>query len=192
MGRDTSGQQLKDQHWLYATGHDKRVAQLDEAELIRVGEALMPKFPEVFRAAWDMHTTLPYQMGYARKPFRAPRSPKILLTVRRPFLLALMRMLHGYDQDLPWFAAHAQHLAPYGGADQLGVLFAAAIDLGGERGAEIEQILRDSAAGTHEVGQFGRHVTAGLLCSTKTDNWEFMEKMLLAAQRQEGLRQVIL
>jgi hypothetical protein len=38
----------------------------------------------------------------------------------------------------------------------------------------------------------GRHVTRALLCCSRPQAWEFMEKMLLAAQRQEGLRQVIL
>ena len=38
----------------------------------------------------------------------------------------------------------------------------------------------------------GRHVTRALLCAGRADGWEFVEKMLLAAQREEGLRQVIL
>ena len=38
----------------------------------------------------------------------------------------------------------------------------------------------------------GRHVVRGLLCSSRADGWEYIEKMLLAAQREEGLRQSIL
>ena len=38
----------------------------------------------------------------------------------------------------------------------------------------------------------GRHVTRGLLSASNTQGWQFIENLLLAAQRQEGLRQVIL
>jgi hypothetical protein len=38
----------------------------------------------------------------------------------------------------------------------------------------------------------GRHVIRGLLSASRPEGWEFIEKMLLAAQREEGLRQSIL
>jgi len=38
----------------------------------------------------------------------------------------------------------------------------------------------------------GRHVIRGLLCASRPAGWEMVEDLLLAAQRQEGLRQVIL
>ena len=77
-------------------------------------------------------------------------------------------------------------------SDKLGVLFAAVIDAGGPEGDEVFQVLRDSATNDHEVGGMGRHVTRGLMVASRPEGWEFIEKLLLAAQRQEGLRQVIL
>ena len=59
-------------------------------------------------------------------------------------------------------------------------------------GEQIYGILQESAEGTHPVGQMGRHVTTAFLCCSRPEAWEYMEKMLLAAQRQEGLRQTIL
>ncbi|WP_200892473.1 DUF5724 domain-containing protein [Aliterella atlantica] len=38
----------------------------------------------------------------------------------------------------------------------------------------------------------GRHVTRALLIANRPDGWTFIENLLLAAQRQEGLRQTIL
>ena len=38
----------------------------------------------------------------------------------------------------------------------------------------------------------GRHVSRALLMASRPEGWELMEKTLLAAQRQEGLRQVVL
>jgi HEAT repeat protein len=46
--------------------------------------------------------------------------------------------------------------------------------------------------GEHEIGAMGRHVTRGLLVASRADGWAFVENLLLAAQRQEGLRQTIL
>jgi hypothetical protein len=37
----------------------------------------------------------------------------------------------------------------------------------------------------------GRHVTAALLTAARPDGWTFIEGLLLAAQREEGLRQAI-
>src|SRR5262249_10307392 len=52
--------------------------------------------------------------------------------------------------------------------------------------------LRESGSNQHEIGQMGRHVTRGLMVASRPDGWEYVEKLLLAAQRQEGLRQVVL
>ena len=49
-----------------------------------------------------------------------------------------------------------------------------------------------SASGEDEVGAMGRHVTRALLTASRTDGHAFVERLLLAAQRQEGLRQTIL
>ncbi len=169
-----------------------RLRRLPDADLLRLGEALFPRAPDVFRAAWELQTELPYQSGYARRPFRAPGRPDLSRDVRVSFLHGLLTVLEGIDEDLPWLAAHAPHLARYYGGDALGLLLAGAIDLGGSRGEEVERVLRDSASGLHEIGQMGRHVVTAFLCSRKPDCWEFVARLLLAAQRQEGLRQTIL
>ncbi len=127
-----------------------------------------------------------------RKPFRAPDSNELLLARRRDFLVGLLGSLLGIDEDLSWVAAYAPHISTFWTEHSIGILLAGALDLGGERAREIDDVLRQSAAGTHEVGTMGRHVTTAFLCSERRDGWEFIEKMLLAAQRQEGLRQSIL
>ena len=66
------------------------------------------------------------------------------------------------------------------------------IDAGGAVGDEVFEILRLSATNDHEIGGMGRHVTGALMSASRPEGWEFVEKLLLAAQRQEGLRQVIL
>ncbi len=74
----------------------------------------------------------------------------------------------------------------------VGQLAAAVITKGPKKKADaVFDVLMKSATKDHEIGAMGRHVAIGLLGADREDGWELMEKMLLAAQRQEGLRQVL-
>ena len=105
-----------------------------------------------------------------------------------------MTVLRGLEEDLPWIAAHAAYLGPqwWGASNALGSLLAAGLDADSETAKHVGSILRESAAGTHEIGTMGRHVTNAFLCNKNPEGWRFVEGMLLAAQRQEGFRQSIL
>ncbi len=170
----------------------RRLRDFDDADLLALGKALFPKFPAVFEAGWRQFEHLPSQHGYERKPFRASTRSDVLRPVRVDFLENLLVALDGFDQDIPWIAAHAAHLSAWRSGLSLGVLLAAAIDMGTPESAAVEQILRESAEGLHPVGQMGQHVVAAMLATRKRECWEYMAKLLLAAQRQEGLRQAIL
>ena len=194
LGRDASGKESRD--WAKRSVLQKMVAeQLDAMkpnERLKVFEALFPKVASYMEGAWQLHYRLPYQVGYERKAFRAPNAPHITRYTCSEWLTNVVGELKGYDEDVRWFAAWAPHLGVYGGADQLGILFAAALDAGGKEGDEVFDILRASATNEHEIGGMGRHVTRAMLCSSRPEAWDFIERLLLAAQRQEGLRQVIL
>ncbi|NJM41816.1 MAG: hypothetical protein HC853_14160, partial [Anaerolineae bacterium] len=142
--------------------------------------------------AYNLDT--PYQIGYTRKAFRAPGDPGVRQLTHWSWLWSALDVTEDYDQPLTWFAEHAAYFGYR--ADALGWLFAAAIDIGGAdgvtEGRAIFDILTASAEGTHPIGSMGRHVTRGLLAASRPEGWAFIEKLLLAAQRQEGLRQVIL
>ena len=135
---------------------------------------------------------LPYEVGYDRKPFRVPGGAPELDARRAQWVATLARSLEGYagHQTIEWVAAWAPHLGY--DQDDFGILLAAAIDAGGEPAGRVMDVLKDSATNQHEVGQMGRHVTRALLTCNNPEAWEFVEKLLLAAQRQEGLRQAIL
>ena len=133
----------------------------------------------------------PYQVGVARRPFRAPRSAAQRADLRGRWLLNMTMILGEYDADIRWIAERAAFLSWYGAAD-LGWLLAGAIERGDETGREVEEILLASARGDHETAQMGRHVTLALMRCGNPEAWEFVERFLLSAQRQEGLRQVVL
>jgi hypothetical protein len=188
MHRDEAGKSSHD--WSRVTRAMERLETLYAPARLELFAALFPTLARPVDLAWQRFPALPYQHAYNRRAFRAPYCPALLRERRGPWLHFLFRTTADYEQDITWYAAWAPYLGYY--ADGLGLLFAAVIDAGGQEGEQTFQILLDSARGEHEVGAMGRHVSRALLSAARPDGWEFVEKMMLAAQRQEGLRQTIL
>jgi hypothetical protein len=196
LGRNPKGGTL---NWLRRNkAQTQALRVLDEAsarDRQRIFACLFPKLAPAMEATWQLLHQLPYQAGYARKAFRAPHDPAMTRSRRQDWLVLLINELEDYKSDAvtpAWIAAWAPYISGYRGADELGYLLAAVIDKGGKEGDEIFEILKASARGEHDTGAMGRHVSRALLVASRPDGWDFMEKMLLAAQRQEGLRQAIL
>ena len=167
-----------------------KLAGLSKEERIEVFGAMSPALAAPIEAGWSLHDRLPYQIEAGRRAFRAPNRPELLVEAKSNWVDQVLNVTSDYDQDIVWCAAWAPYLS--WGADSLGRAFAATIDAGGAEADSVFNILTASAKGDHEIGAMGRHVTRGLLTASRPDGWELMEKYLLAAQRQEGLRQVVL
>ena len=161
-----------------------------EKDRRRLFRALFPRLEVHLEREWQLGKRQPYQTGEARRAFRAPDRPDFSLSVRASRLAMQVRSLERYEPDAQWVARWAAYLE--GWYDPFGPLLAAAIDGGGSEGDAVFDLLVASASGEDEVGQMGRHVVSGLLASEREDGWDFVSQMLVAAQRQEGLRQVIL
>ena len=168
-----------------------QLKDLGEGDWGRAIATLLPRVAPSAEAACALLAHRPYQVGAARRPFRAPRSAAQRADLRGRWLLNMTMILGEYDADIRWIAERAAFLSWYGAAD-LGWLLAGAIERGDETGREVEEILLASARGDHETAQMGRHVTQALMSCTRPEAWDFVERLLLSAQRQEGLRQVIL
>ena len=151
--------------------------------------AIFPQIGDYVEATYDLMLQLPYQNGYTRRAFRSSQSAHHT-GKRGQWLYSLLGITQDYEQPLDWYAAWSPYIGY--GADCLGLVFAAAINQGDEIGERVFNILCDSARGDHEIGAMGRHVTRALLVAERPEGWQLMENMLVAAQRQEGLRQVIL
>ncbi|MFO0881347.1 MAG: DUF5724 domain-containing protein [Gemmataceae bacterium] len=194
FGRDSSGKSFSD--YQKRNRDEKQIrSQLDRLsarDRDRLFSTLFPQLARHIEGGWQLIQKLPYETDYTRKGFRAPHDSVAHREERLNWLSSLVSTLRGYDPDVTWCAAWAPYLAGGYDAQQFGLLFAAAIDAGGSEGDEVFRILRESATNEHETGGMGRHVPLGLLAASRPDGWEFIEKLLLAAQRQEGLRQVIL
>ena len=164
-------------------------------ERLRLFTALLGDLAPTVEAAWQSLKKSTYQTGYARKSFRAPDDPHATLDLRTHWLKALLAIVQQFQPGvvtLPWLAAWTPHLGYRVDQNEVGRLLAAAIDAGGPQGDEVFDILCRSVTNEHEIGVMGRHVSRALLTAARSAGWELMEKTLLAAQRQEGLRQVIL
>ena len=154
--------------------------------------ALCPRIADDVVAACATIAHRPYLAGSLRRPFRCPESREGLGHVRGRWLLRTALCLGDYDVDIGWIAAHAAHLDGWWEESAIGWLLAGAIDRGGRDAEEVQAILEASAAGEHATGQMSRLVIHALLSCARPAAWDFVVRLLLAAQRQEGLRQAIL
>jgi hypothetical protein len=156
-----------------------------------------PKMAEEVEQAWDYLQAFPYQDDMdTRKAFRSPKNGEESLGMRGSWLDSMFSIAEKYKEELlePVFLAK---WAPYlkgsywNWEKEIGMLLASVISQGGKMGREVFGVLHDSLLGRHDIGAMGRHVVHAFLMSSNEEGWELIEKTLIAAQRQEGLRQSI-
>lgn len=160
----------------------------------QVFNALAPEIADYLEDAWQLLKTLPYQSGYQRRAFRAPNNPEASLGSRVEWFQSLANEICGIRRECltaPWLARWSQH-AFNCSSDCVIPLLIAAINRGGNVADETFEILYRSVTREESVGVMAGHVIGTLLGSNRKDGWDIMEKTLIAAQRQEGLRQSIL
>src|SRR5262245_37071783 len=99
---------------------------------------LFPKLAEHVEAGWRLHDRLPYTLGSARRPFRAPGDAAAHALHRLWWLHSLIETLGPYDDaDITWVAAWTPYLSGPWSENTLGVLLAATIDAGGKEGEAV-------------------------------------------------------
>ncbi|MCA9280871.1 MAG: DUF4132 domain-containing protein [Phycisphaeraceae bacterium] len=191
----------KERSWTFeaekAEDRDALIAKffdgLSDDDRALVWNALFPKLSTHLERAWRDRAGMVYQHSYSRRPFRAPRAEKIARLTRARFFGDVIDTLYGIDEDAAWLAQYSPHLGAYWTDWRIkGWILAAAMNEGGRDGERVREVLKRSINGEDEIAQFGRHVVTALLNSERRSDWETIGGLLLAAQRQEGLRQAIL
>lgn len=160
----------------------------------KIFSAIAPKIADWLEAGWQHLKATPYAIGYSSKAFRAPKNPEASLGGRIEWVETLARCAGNYKEEaltLSWLAAWAQHAFEYR-ADCVIPILIAAMNTKGKEGDEVFDILYKTVTREHSIGIMGEHVIGSLLGSNREAGWDIMEKTLIAAQRQEGLRQSIL
>lgn len=177
----------------WALGQRQReLDELNARDRTALFKALCGRLAAAIDLTWEHLKHGTYQVGYARRPFRAPHDASATFEVRLSCLQSIATLSAEISEEVltpQWLAAWSPFLHS---SDDCARLFAAVIDDGGESGSEVFEVLYLSATNDHEIGQMGDHVIRGLLSAAREDGWQLVENLLLAAQRQEGLRQAIL
>lgn len=154
---------------------------------------MFPKLAKHLSAAWDQLPQWTYRSHAEGRPFRFRQSATFLNDRRDNWFARVGFSLQGLDPDPVWLAAWTPFLSDYGlGEREVNLILTSAIDAGGDTARGVVEVLKLSATNSHDIGIMGTHVTDTMMMSSSPECWEFVEKMLLAAQRQEGLRQSIL
>lgn len=170
----------------------EQLESLSDGDWQRAANRLLPHIAPSVTSAIHALARRPYMEGMARKPFRAPNAKRTLSAVRARWLVNIALLVGDYDADVVWIAEHAALLGGWSGTLDIGWLLAGAMDVGDESGNKVFDILGSIVRGERENAQMGRHVVQALLSCARPDAWELVEKLLLAAQREEGTRQSIL
>lgn len=147
--------------------------------------------------AWKKFPDLMYQARWDRRSFRAPGNRELYLPNQLSFLATAMLQVQrteysGVDIKLVCYDLDIREQIIWDHQIAVGSLYhlwAAAIDLNKEG---IFSLFEDIIFNKEAIGKVSRGVIKALLLSEKETAWQLVEKLLLAAQRQEGLRQTIL
>lgn len=146
--------------------------------------------------AWDKIRFEMYQTGYQRRSFRAPENRDLYFQNQLSFLISAIpqTFLWGsypkyerqfFDLNITEQSRYSNYFA----GNSLFRIWSAAIEIGNEK---VFQLMEDIIFNKDEIGKVSREIIKSLLNSEKKEAWQLVEKLLLAAQRQEGLRQTIL
>ncbi|QCE41810.1 DUF4132 domain-containing protein [Psychroserpens sp. NJDZ02] len=134
---------------------------------------------------WDFMDTLPYQRNYNRKAFRSVKT-KDTLRNKLQFLTSFLQLSRTGYGGLT-LHEHFQFSTYFQGSNSY---FLATLLHNGN--GVFDELLDDIIQNEDEIGGISADIIKALLLSEDEKHWKMVGKLLLAAQRQEGLRQTIL
>lgn len=176
---------------------EKTIPEIDKvsvADRKKIFATLGKDLAEGIEMAWQDMKLTPYHVGYMKTPFRAPKNPELTLQTRVSWLRRFAAATADYTESVltpAWLAAWAKH-ALESSSDCVSPLLIAVMNNKGKQGDEVFDILYSTVTREHPTGIMADFVIESLLGANRVGGWEIIEKTLLAAQRQEGLRQMIL
>ncbi len=166
--RDASKNNFWDENkalWVYFFGEEK-------AKYIKDAMEIFPK--------------MAFQQGYTRRSYRAPNLEKVHFENQLNSITKLNNYLT-HDLTLAEYAIYNNVV--YTGNAGIHQLWAAAIN---QKDKTVLPLFLDIAYNRHATAKVSHYIIKAMLISENEAAWEAIEKLLLAAQRQEGLRQTIL
>jgi len=170
---DEKGESVKgyDYEKMYQAYEECR--QLSDADIKKIIKALRPELASELELARKFTATLP-----------ARQADWLIQFLRETWALKPKY----FKAD--WMATWIGHQV--GPSNACAIMLASLIEKNDKQGKTVFNILVDSANSVHEIGIMSWYIPAILLMPSRPECWEYIEKLLLAAQRQEGLRQSVL
>ncbi|WP_435182222.1 DUF4132 domain-containing protein [Cellulophaga omnivescoria] len=155
-------------------------------EGLRLGILLYGEVQAPYLAAmWSLFDYLPYQTGYNRRAFRVKPNTEHLYNKLNFFRNFLKLSRRGFGNlslvEQFQYSTYFDYKNSY--------FFATVLQ---HKPELVINVVKDVFQAEDEIGGVSRDIIKGLLLTQKEENWELVSKLLLAAQRQEGLRQTIL
>lgn len=149
---------------------------------------------ELVKYAWNKMSLKMYQNNYSRRSFRAPHNEEFVLINQVNFIRELMIFpcVYSYNGNQDFDLSLEEQIIydnEFTHNSSRFYVWSAAIDTGN---TEIYRLIEDIIFNKHSEGKISLNIIKALLNSEQKKCWELVEKLLLAAQRQEGLRQTIL
>lgn len=141
---------------------------------------------------WKSIDSEPYQDSYSRRSFRSSKIDRNTLISKLQYVQELYQQRLAYPA---FFAISPIEIVQYMGYKSS---FARAVYrnvvyfLENDENEALKEVLWDILANEDEVGVVSRELIKAMLLSHNPNMWEMVGKLLLSAQRQEGLRQTIL
>lgn len=150
---------------------------------------------DLVKHAWSRMPYKMYQTGYYRRSFRAPHNYKFTILNQLNLIGNLLQLASTYsygDGEQNYNLTLEEQIiydhAISNNSHQF-YIWSSAIDTGNNG---IYELIEDIIFNKHSEGKVSRNMIKALLNSEQQRCWELVEKLLLAAQRQEGLRQTVL
>jgi hypothetical protein len=196
--RDSAGKEIAQRslshHYHIRPAACRAWVALPSVEREQLVAIFFPNIQQTVLRGWKMHDTAPYLTGGNRIALRAPQQPELSRLPLAQWLESLLATLLPYrSRDIQWVAEYSfGFLTGRGWHHSAPMLLAAAIDADDEQSEVIFNTLRAIIRGEHPHGRISRGAIATLLTCARPEAWDLVEGLLIAAQRQEGLRQVIL
>ncbi|MCI3936530.1 DUF4132 domain-containing protein [Chryseobacterium aahli] len=167
----------------------------DDADYYKLLVYFFDDKAELVKHAWNKMPFKMYQTGYYRRSFRAPNNEKFIFLNQINLIRSLLQLpsIYSYSDGFNFYNLTLKEQIIYDNelsynSSQF-YIWSAAIDTGN---AEIYQLIEDIIFNKHAEGKVSQNIIKALLNSEQKHCWELVEKLLLAAQRQEGLRQTVL
>ncbi|MGJ8656151.1 MAG: DUF5724 domain-containing protein [Akkermansiaceae bacterium] len=155
-----------------------------------VFEIFFGEIAPMVETAWLHSTTQVYQTGWQARAFRAPKNETYHREQRINWLTSLKKLCDKYKftpENLPNLTLSLNYQAA-----PLTPILISQIDHKTDFGNQILEQYIDIIYDENSGQSMSHHLIPTLLTASNPKGWEAIEKLLLAAQRQEGLRQSII